>query len=196
MSDNTEELDPHRLLDLTSLLRNHTEGDLATAILNDGIVGWDRYGRQVHFAKDSAEAKMALDGLAEQYAWFGPPLDSDLSPIDRYADFAPHLPSQWPEWGWYADALPDIGPAVEKPRRKGDITKEINTALSVLVALAEGHGIDLFSDPKTATAATKLLAFYTHTGSRIIPPQKPTLEKLVHRIRDIESLHPTEENQK
>jgi hypothetical protein len=144
MNENDEELDPHRLIDLTTLARNHSVGDLASAIEDHGIVGWDRYGRQRHFEKGSPEALAALNGLAEQYTWEGDPSHNELSPIDYYADFcAGQGPRHWPEWGWYADELPDIGPIVEKPKRQSDKTRSDDIVLSVLDALALQMGLNI-----------------------------------------------------
>ena len=54
---------------LSHLLLVYKVGDLATAVENNGIDGFDRFGRWKHFDPGSAEVVRVLEGLAAQYEW-------------------------------------------------------------------------------------------------------------------------------
>jgi hypothetical protein len=83
---------------------------LATAIENDGIYGWDRFGRFIKFSKNVSKGDDAviyhnvLDALARQYAWQWDARlqQSEKSPIELTAYPGPLC------FGWYEDEMPDL----------------------------------------------------------------------------------------
>lgn len=124
--------------DFVALARLHFDagvsiGALATAIENDGVCGWDRFGRYKRFDKDSQEAGVPLDRLALQYARNENPMDSG-GPDDSI-DAPLNL------WGWPKKELPDFG-AVEagQPRpkvRPADVARVAKSQDMLIGALTE-----------------------------------------------------------
>jgi len=96
--------DPDPLLDLRSLMGvNISVGDLATAILEKGIQGHDRYGRFMTFAPNSDEAKIALNALATQWSWYK---SSDRCNTVSPAEAAFAGGSPFTTMGWRMSACP------------------------------------------------------------------------------------------
>lgn len=81
---------------------------LATAIEQDGIYGWDRFGRYKLFSKVNAEAIAALDQLAQQYLWSSghDNQPEDRSPVEMVDDFPQDPHSLY--MGWTSAYLPRL----------------------------------------------------------------------------------------
>lgn len=131
---------PMELVTLEDLLYEGevTIGTLATAIEQNGIWGWDRYGRFRHFSHDSDEGKTALDLLAAQSSYMGDP-EQEVSPLD---DGALQTISPYATFGWKENEEPDFeaiksgDPEPPSPRPQA-ASKSANAYLVVIGVLLE-----------------------------------------------------------
>lgn len=113
-------------------------GELATAIEESGIYGWDIYGRFKHFAPDSEQGKQVLETIAEEFAWrTGQRSSEKLSPLDWEEGFC-----VFTKYGWPSDKLPDFKrhestelEAPEPPMRESSIKKTENASAAIIGAL-------------------------------------------------------------
>ncbi|KQP22119.1 hypothetical protein [Pseudorhodoferax sp. Leaf267] len=114
-------------LDVLVLQLGKTPAQLATAIEEDGIDGYDRFGRQGPFSKESFEAKEALEVLADHALWQARwQVDDDDLTQSPAADFREF--SVWSRLGWPKGKLlkmkPDVGGTLTVARKKQPRTQD------------------------------------------------------------------------
>lgn len=115
------DFEPNPVVSLGDLIRDEISvGALATAIENEGIYCYDRYGR---FLTADCKAKVeALDLLAEMYAWsIG--ADEDRSPLDM--DQEQEI-WKYEKYGWPVEGVPNFESLLGDTlvRSTGDVIKK------------------------------------------------------------------------
>lgn len=159
---------------LFDLLQQHSAAALASAVERAGVEGRDCFGRVGKFKPGSPEAVEALAALTAQHQW--EQSDSfDQSPSDAAQSV---LESPFLRYGWPVDALPDLTPAGDAPRRTGAATRADDTLLTIIAAMCVEVGIDL----RTPSATSDLLKLMQ--GSDFAAPSENTLRKVVFAARD------------
>lgn len=110
-------------------------GTLATAIEQNGIQTWDRFGRLKLFHIDSPEAQKALDYLAMVYDSWGQPPDERMDHEEFYERGGD-------AYGWQADRAPDFdlitagqSQKVEPSRPERPNPKNETSNLAIILAL-------------------------------------------------------------
>lgn len=86
--------------ELGQLMRENENnlGVLATAIEQDGIHGWDQYGRFKLFPTGGPECKEALEAIAKQFSWrVDSSYPAELSPLDSAEGFCVYTRYGWPK---------------------------------------------------------------------------------------------------
>lgn len=125
-----EDSDPFLWLDRLVGLRVHSPAELATAIAQNGIYGFDRYGRFGERDPKSEEAQRALDALAEAYSAFKLSGTYQCDEIDALA---------LSDFGWPSSKCPDFesikDAAGQEPARKPADQRMQNADLALIAAL-------------------------------------------------------------
>ena len=181
--DTPDDEAPPLMKTLEMYLRDHSVGDLATAIETHGIHGWDRFGRFCHFKPDSLVVNGILNDLAEQKEWEDGGSGvlnkyQGQSPAEYAASYYDTLPTPWTGCGWRDGQIPDLGFVVKKAKRLSDITKREDIVLTLMAALALAVDIDI-RDPKAAIRLGEIME-----ASPFQTPAPGTLRDIVARARE------------
>jgi len=172
LQDHIPDFSANSWLSLGSLLssRKVTVAKLATAIENDGIYTWDRFGR---FSLANEEDKMkALDLLAEMYSRPGSSVPLEIHDEQADSTFL---------FGWAGAVCPDFETIQDSnpkpPLRKSAETNSRRTLLIIIAALAKKANIDL----DERGSARKIMELTDEIGAHI---SDETIRKLKTEIVD------------
>lgn len=137
------------------ILDNESIAVLATAIENNRVYFWDRFGRFKKADKEE-DKKDALDLLANFYDW-----DTRQEPPVEKSEFKFDWYNPLKLYGWAKEVLPNFDniretiDEVQPPQRKSAETNRAKSYLILIAALCEKNKIDIMA-PGTVTNLVKM----------------------------------------
>jgi hypothetical protein len=170
-----EDNNPFRsLADL--ILNNESISVLATAIEENEIYFWDRFGR---FKKTEKNDKnLALELLANHYDW-----ESKQDPFSGQNPLEVNYYHPLNLYGWANDVIPNFEEIaknlkeIKPPYRKSAETNQINTLLKIIAALLKKLKIDI-DDRGVAIKIEQI------TQENDLPLTDDTIQKVILKIKD------------
>lgn len=150
LSDTEDDFDLNPFVCLRDVLKSRSPGigTLATAIEQNGIYTWDRFGRFGH--ADERAKNRALDALAEHYKYSYFFLIRHLGDTPDYGEKEHDVAMAiMQRFGWPSDQCPDFDAirkglgSREPPKPKAAETRARDTLLTIIATLADQAQIDL-----------------------------------------------------
>lgn len=182
---------------LLSMDEGPSIGAIATAIEKGGIWGVDRYGRFRRFDGGSAEAREALDALAQQYAFmaeehlrdahqYDEPPRSPLEMADEFSSFSRY---GWPrdetrEFDNFTSSEPPMPTSLRRLTEKGGTAKGEKADLHIIGALyAFIQGKDGADPHPNFTTQTALIECLAHRYAGVLGLTRGNLERKLPNAR-------------
>lgn len=172
-------MEPEQFLSLYDLLADDFKpAVLATAIENNGLYGWDRFGRYGPILAVSIDAQLALNALTKVHEAMvdrDPHAQSWDDSIDHYSIIS--------RYGWKQSVLPDlekIKQGIVEVQRPQSLAKFENNSLMLIGALLDfiEHGIQSKPHPGFKNLETLSNSIETATNSKNGLGRTSTLKKM------------------